>query len=150
MSTLACTTRALAIFSWLPIRNAAALSKERCLARSSGVLMAGERSDGLCDGRTPPGVRDGVRFTVDGVGAIAAFQSLPFAKFSFRHRGHRTGVHTDANSTPLEGPWTPFNSRTPRPKEPTRPKSHQGAFGVSIFKRWIRSLSRSTLPRSPY
>ena len=30
------------------------------------------------------------------------------AKFSFRHRGHRTGVHTGANSTPLEGPWTPF------------------------------------------
>ena len=30
------------------------------------------------------------------------------AKFSFRHRGHRTGVHTGANSTPLEGPWTPL------------------------------------------
>ena len=30
------------------------------------------------------------------------------AKFSFRHRGHRTGVHTSANSTPLEGPWTPL------------------------------------------
>ena len=47
-------------------------------------------------------------------------------------------------------PGPPYNSRTPHPKEPTRPKSHQGAFGVSIFKRWIRSLSRSTLPRSPY
>jgi len=66
MSTLACTTRALAIFSWLPIRYAAALSKERCLARSSGVLMAGERSDGL---RPSCVFRDGVRFTVDGVGA---------------------------------------------------------------------------------
>ena len=31
------------------------------------------------------------------------------AKFSFRHRrGHRTGIHTGANSTPLEGPWTPL------------------------------------------
>ena len=33
------------------------------------------------------------------------------AKFSFRHRGHRTGVHTGANSTPLEGPWTPSETR---------------------------------------
>ena len=40
-------------------------------------------------------------------------------KFSFRHRGHRTGVHTDANfTTPLEGPCPldplgpPYNSRT--------------------------------------
>ena len=29
------------------------------------------------------------------------------AKFSFRQRGHRTGLHTGANSTPLEGPRTP-------------------------------------------
>ena len=33
---------------------------------------------------------------------------VSLAKFSFRHRGHRTGVHTGANSTPLEGPWTPL------------------------------------------
>ena len=39
-------------------------------------------------------------------------------KFSFRHRGHRTGVHTDANfTTPLEGPcpldrWTPLDPLT--------------------------------------
>ena len=38
------------------------------------------------------------------------YDALSQAKFSFRHRGHRTGVHTGANSTPLEGgPWrTPF------------------------------------------
>ena len=25
-----------------------------------------------------------------------------------QRQGHRTGVHTGANSTPLEGPWTPL------------------------------------------
>ena len=40
---------------------------------------------------------------------LKAFNSQ--AKFSFRHRGHRTGVHTGANSTPLEGPWTPSETR---------------------------------------
>ena len=28
--------------------------------------------------------------------------------FHFDTRGHRTGVHTDETSTPLEGPWTPL------------------------------------------
>ena len=28
--------------------------------------------------------------------------------FPFDARGHRTGVHTDETSTPLEGPWTPL------------------------------------------
>ena len=32
--------------------------------------------------------------------------------FHFDTRGHRTGVHTDETSTPLEGPWTPLQTRT--------------------------------------
>ena len=28
--------------------------------------------------------------------------------FHFDTRGHRTGAHTDATSTPIEGPWTPL------------------------------------------
>ena len=42
---------------------------------------------------------------------VLEFSLMSQAKFSFRHRVHRTGVHTGANSTPLEGgPWTPFTT----------------------------------------
>ena len=43
-----------------------------------------------------------------GMRSRVSFLADPYTKFSFRHRGHRTGVHTDASSTPLDGPWTPL------------------------------------------
>ena len=59
-------------------------------------------------------------------------------KFSFRHRGHRTGVHTDANfTTPLEGPcprWTPLDPLTIADDSISR------RAGPSFFSRVPRSF----------